>query len=316
MKRLFCEMDADASNVIVELVDFHPQQELFGKLSSKLNECKHRPFSNTFEFFGLLSNAEMGQPYDVKLSYNHKCVLVSDLKNKCIHIFDLKSRLLIKRVNFTDRVRYLSVEENYNERHGDALLVSVLASVQKYDLKELISYKAKKYEPCQHLWRSAKFEYPLGMTVKYGKDGNHVYLNDKSNVFELDAKNGQTIRYFESTFNFAIEWIKEDEFLVSTFDVVTRIRIPDALNESKPEFPPNFANFSGVAYNHASDSVIVSNADDNCICVYRRGKEIARFGSLGSHLDQLSHPHGLCLHRLTGELYVCDHRNSRVVIYR
>ena len=70
-----------------------------------------------------------------------------------------------------------------------------------------------------------------------------------------------------------------------------------------------------ITIDTAASLVYVSELGNNCISVFTSdGVFVSRFGSKGSNISQFYHPKGLTFDK-DGFLYVCDYRNSRLVIY-
>ncbi|EFC48731.1 predicted protein [Naegleria gruberi] len=132
-----------------------------------------------------------GFPVDVKLSYNHSCILIADFYNNCVHLLDIDTKAfkLSILIPISPLLRIL-VEENYISNR-DALIVSSNDEMLKYDLGHLIeSSIQKRYSDC--LWRIYATSEFMGMTLVKEKDRNSIYVcgSPKNSIAKIDSLRG------------------------------------------------------------------------------------------------------------------------------
>lgn len=154
--------------------------ELIEKLIQKMRTVKRRaqPFSMNFELvhtfgrFGVYGTDShlFHCPFDVKISYSHSCILISDTRNSRIMVFDLHTKEF--RTSIPSPSKYplfLCVEENYDGKNNDALIFGCENfGVYKYDLNELLE-KSPNMEACNSIWISQIFVSPQGIVLLSSK---------------------------------------------------------------------------------------------------------------------------------------------------
>ncbi|KAG2392826.1 hypothetical protein C9374_011551 [Naegleria lovaniensis] len=127
-------------------------------LSQPPPSLKHELFSNQFElqhtigrvgWNGPISEYELHNPRDIKISYRHECIIVIETCRVNVLLirlafFDLNSKKFLGVFDSprTGYLNYLCVEENYNELQQDALIFGCFekAGVYKYDLHTIMKY--------------------------------------------------------------------------------------------------------------------------------------------------------------------------------
>ncbi|KAF0983148.1 hypothetical protein FDP41_011126 [Naegleria fowleri] len=101
-------------------------------------------FQNTHELFLLMDDVPLSEPFDIKISYNHECILCTDCATHRIHFFDLHSKQFKFSISTpSSGPMFLCVEESYRDAFSDALFFDCKGdkSLHKYDLDGFLSNK-------------------------------------------------------------------------------------------------------------------------------------------------------------------------------
>ena len=88
--------------------------QMFGFLKNKMASQKlfhPLPYSLDFQVNSIVKDGEkpFHLPYDVKISHQCGCILVSDSENECIQVIDLSTLKVKCTFEMNDDVRYLAV---------------------------------------------------------------------------------------------------------------------------------------------------------------------------------------------------------------
>ena len=82
---------------------------------------------------------------------------------------------------------------------------------------------------------------------------------------------------------------------------------------SKGSQPGQLYHPSGICID-STDTVYVTD-ENHRVSAFRNGKFLKCFGKRGTGVGELKHPNGIAVDNTTGNLYVCDDFNHRVVVY-
>lgn len=328
---------------------------LIGRLFSKLKEqmvvnCKkrNRSFEMRFDFIDSIgehgvygkSNNQLHLPHDVKISYHHHCILVSDYNNRRIQIFDLYNRQFKATIPTPSKhPMYLCIEENHDGHNNDALLFGSNgdSGVYKFHLRQLLCKaflgqldrtEMKK----EYIWKT-DFDTPQAIAVKYG---TQYYRN------EIFVCNGTNITILNSIFGYAIDSIhlenrvyglsftNENDLIVSEALLAHRIGIMRKDQDGRWQLMKTIGDTSGeelgtfncpysLEFDRISGNIIVCDAQNHRIQIFSQNGEFLKCLSGFMHdgdCQQFYHPSGMCLNEMTGELLVCDEGNHRVLIFK
>ncbi|KAG2383493.1 hypothetical protein C9374_004164 [Naegleria lovaniensis] len=167
--------------------------------------------------------------FDVKISYNSKCILLSDFNNSCIEVFDLETKQYKFRISpLPNRyTRFMCIEENYDGQNNDALLLCCSTSVFKYDLKQFLS-KQDDSPLCDPIWINEDCLWAQGIVISYSR--KQVFICDadsnKDEIVVLKLQTGQLIQKFKAEKPFGIAFSPmEDHLIVSSAGSKTPLTI-------------------------------------------------------------------------------------------
>ncbi|KAG2375021.1 hypothetical protein C9374_010025 [Naegleria lovaniensis] len=350
---------------------------LIQQLSNKLQFFQKRvAFSLNFDLihsFGQvvgwhqLLESMFTHPFDIKISNNHHCIMVSDAYVKRIHVFDLTTREWKLSIQTTGKPYYLCLEENYDgKRNQDALIFECVTKdehvIYKYDLQQLLCNKS-----CEYLWKYFSTVSELGscMCIQYNKEECEIEnLNDNkssmsdsrkkqksklsrrsekmrncllvsdynaNSVKMFNAKTGNFVKNLEfkgkevKSPYFMLVTRDSNELILTEVDPSNRVKIYKERSKGIWDFVIEFGTqqklyhpFS-LAYDSVSMRIVVSDYERHRIVVYNKndGSFITQHGSKGqSPQKHFKNPNGICLDERNGELYVCDYKNFRVLVFK
>ncbi|KAG2378664.1 hypothetical protein C9374_008303 [Naegleria lovaniensis] len=324
-----------------------------GKLFSKLKEqmlvnCKKRNRSFEMRFDLTYSIGEYGVygksqnqlhlPHDVKISYNHHCILVADYNNRRIQVFDLYSRQFKATIPTPSKYpMYLCVEENHDGNQNDALIFGSNGdnSVYKFELRPLLckAYlgqverdELKK----EYIWKT-DFDTPQAIAVKYGSQycRNEIFVCNGTNITILSSIFGYAIDSIQlSNRVYGVGFTNKNDLIVSEALLSHRIVIMRKDQDGKWQTMTTIGDRVGeelgafncpysLIFDRVSHKIIVCDSQNHRIQIFTQDGELVKcWGSTEQHDDQIYHPSGMCLNEMTGELLVCDEGNHRVLIFK
>ncbi|KAF0974065.1 hypothetical protein FDP41_006675 [Naegleria fowleri] len=245
-------------------------------------------------------------PLDVNISYQHDCILVSDVMKKSIEIYDLQYRSFVKSLKFVNKDVYawhICVEHQRFEK--DSLIVVCSdCSVHKFDLKQLIMLETN--DDMQSMlssglekWKLLYFK-PCGIdsdsTFKYESiEKQCIYIGDRgTGIRVVNSLKGNILQTISiSSFVKSVKVIANDELLVSEFHpnlsvatskllvlknnqdewMLERTIGTQGTGEQEIYFPHDFD------FDHVSQNIIVSDTCNLRIQLfdYRTGRHVGCF---------------------------------------
>ena len=141
-------------------------------------------------------NCNFTFPCDVKISYRTQLIIVTDAENRRIVFFNLDTLEYINAL-VTPGLNpfYLLVEE---EENSDNLFVSGSTDAI---MKMKLNHVNSNLPLAQILWFSQKmFKDPQGLAIRYGKEGNFIYVCDRFNdrIVIMQASDGTLVKTISS----------------------------------------------------------------------------------------------------------------------
>jgi len=308
------------------ILDAGIDKGLYNQLRSFMSH-QRVSFSMNFERVATLEDFQC--PTDVKISRKHQLIIVSGGKNK-IFFFDLKTKQFKQAFSCifvsgqsTERCapEFLCVEENYDGLGNEALIFTTqIHNVRKFDLASLLNGSNKL------IWESGErivsyygsqstgdnfnnFYRPKGPVIienfhyssdEFTSDPHAHYLlvcDSKNKALKvLNPSNGQVLA------------IIYNEYLTccamnSKFQLILPSGLPDAQTS-----------YCAMVIDRTNDRIIASEEFSHTVRVFTaEGELLKQFGGLG---DTLSSPKGLALDEQSGELFVVDCNNHRVLVFK
>ncbi|EFC45600.1 hypothetical protein NAEGRDRAFT_79394 [Naegleria gruberi] len=300
-------------------------------------EIESFPFQGDFTFVQEITSSLFSNVSDVKISYKNKYIIVSNSNNgkNQLLFFDLNTKELKKNISFFDNINGIAIERNFDGRN-DAIILSTEEKVLKFDISKLVLNGTDK----NYLW-SKKLEITSRFAVKNAKLAaltilhsphtekkveNVVFVCDTSfNCIHIlrssDGKILKRIGGINSTDKMSMfhpNWIdidRESSELVISETMSNNVRVLLESSETKTIetrcLPTKFKQVGGIVYDNYTKNIIVSDVIENSIQI---------FNAIGNRVNilagQVHHPKSLCINEETGELYVNDSGNKRIVIYK
>ncbi|KAG2377715.1 hypothetical protein C9374_008800 [Naegleria lovaniensis] len=311
-------------------------------LKSKMSYRRYRnvkPFQMKFEWIytfgqsgvsGTTNVNLLSKPLDVKISYTHECILISDTNG--IQVFDLytkKHKASISLPEFS--LSHLCIEEFYEEQR-DALLVSGNNLVCKYNL-QLLLQEAAMDQQTPYIWNSDLAISPQGMAI--AKQLQQVFIGDNywAYILVLDLKTGDVINFIElcsSPYGVDVTTCAEQPKCESLYVIATGKNADFCIEimkkNSDNEFYTKKAQFCeygqgigklkrpfGLVFDKEAKHVIVTDNEQHLIQIFTlEGNLVTFFGDK----NNLNGPTGICLNELRGELFVCNTSDHTVRVFR
>ncbi|KAG2382419.1 hypothetical protein C9374_005621 [Naegleria lovaniensis] len=320
-------------------------RDYFSKLKNKMMESKYwkrKGFSMNFEYAGCFEAPNM-KPWDVKFSPRSNCVIVNDIGTGRILVFDattkhFKTTLLLPPDVF--RPQKLFLEEDYDDQGHDALLLdyeddlkNYFFSICKFDFKQLLENSLRGLQS-NVIW-TTHCDCPSSMAVwkKSRKLEDRILVvvsYDDHTIKTFRAQTGEFIQALESDLPgftirhpFGIDISSRDGrmFICQTHPArIITMRYEDdkwhiyRLQESDELKIPR-----ALVFDQVSQHVFVSDRYSKGIQVFNKeGDFVNTFrldenGLLNENQDGLE---GICLNDVTGELYLCDWSNRRIIVFK
>ncbi|KAG2394158.1 hypothetical protein C9374_003922 [Naegleria lovaniensis] len=321
----------------------HLNEKLCTHMRSKIRN--RRPFSMNFQLVHSLGKKEknkkkscqdLGNPMDVKISYNQRVIVVTDNFNDRLVVFDLdsyrfKTSLFIRSLY----PKYICIEENYMGESNDALICNsdYDREIFKCDLKKLLHENIKNSSTAAdsfiepyipgHLWTTRITSSTRGIAVNKGL----VFAcdpGDKS-IKVLDSSNGVFIRRVTALNGLpsSVDVTNDDQMIVtSLFENTTHVYFLSRQDNGEWEVVKivhlkDVHGPSTVIYDTVSNHLLLTNELSNSILVTNKeGSIVTTFSSYGPGEGELQTPVGLCLNIQSGELLVCSLDNGSVEIFK
>nr|CAG4710267.1 unnamed protein product [Naegleria fowleri] len=339
------------THVIMTITDWeylsihHHQDDLFGKFKEKMRSSSARKsFSTDFKHVATLGRVEISGfgndlfdgPFDVAISYNHHCVLISDINNDRIKVFDLKTKEYKTSIqSISPMPKYLCIEESFDENKNDALLFDCDDgdAVYKYDLRRLIENSFEEQrgeEPFDYIWKTTHtFLSAQGIAVCNNRKEVFVCDCESNCIIILNLKSGEFIKRIDvdSPRGVAINSYGE-LLLVSQKHPLNRIEILKRTPNEEwtrvttfGKYGKSFGELNNslkLLFDEVSKNIIVSDGWNHRVQIFRRdGTFVTSYGTYGSaSVNQFKYPCGICCNELEGELYVCDCSANAVHIFK
>ncbi|KAF0972055.1 hypothetical protein FDP41_009751 [Naegleria fowleri] len=260
--------------------------------------------------------------YDVKISYNLKCILVSDFNHYCIEVFDLETKEYKFKIKAPDQyMRFMCVEENYDMRHNDALIFGCSSYVYKYDLKTLLTVR----DEANYIWKNEDCSWAQGIAISYSR--RQVFVSDAGSrskvICILNLQTGQSIQKFSIEEPLGVAFSPNEEYLiVSCADTsIYLFREDKTPNEAgvvhwtkcktlvEKETGENGYNFELLTVDTNNRTFVLCDSEKRCLKIFSlvTFEQIATIGSESTPSFRFKYiPFGLCVNELTGELLVCE----------
>ncbi|KAF0979760.1 hypothetical protein FDP41_000913 [Naegleria fowleri] len=322
-------------STILHIIDFPINTDhdlIYEKLRGKMNEKRRKvkPFSMKFEVahtFGHWnkepgkSNQHFNWTWDVKISYNHECILIADNTNNRIQVFDLYSKAYKKTLPVISPF-YLCIEENYDSRGNDALIyVCGSCIIYKHDLRQLLETGNTN----QSIWCSKKLHVPRGIAIHPVLKQLFVSEVIARSILILSLDYGQIISQFSlDNQPWGLAFTDENDLIVSETSPHQRIEIFRKIENAWTSIrtfgkegtaPGELSHCYSVTYDKGSQHIILSEYNNDRIQIFNKdGKPLHVFS--GHSIQLLRWPNGICLNECTGELFCCDSQNNRVIVFK
>ncbi|KAF0971910.1 hypothetical protein FDP41_009606 [Naegleria fowleri] len=355
------------------LIDFVPSSRhnsfqdhclhLFEKLSQKLvkgRERVPRAFSRAFQLVHTIDKIALPSvstfdvatafefdmylkhPSEVKISYHHACIIISDSGNQRMLFFDLMSKKFIFSLNIESC--HFCVQENYDQMEHDALLLIsskmfLWNYCMKCDLQFLLqnskskdSIDDSKLVEKNCLWKSQSLSNVTGICVSR----TYAFISElvSKTIYVLNLSSGlvvQTISLEGSPFRSDVIFDSSLFYVIEQKDEKSRdyrIKI-FFLEKNDLRSPPKWKIVKSFGDMREGK---VNSPKGICILDKREGSEfllssttttttlqknriqIFRFGRCVKSFTTVKGLSGICLNEFTGELLVCHTRE--VSIYK
>ncbi|KAG2394263.1 hypothetical protein C9374_004027 [Naegleria lovaniensis] len=337
--------------VTLHLFNLYWREHIHSRSSSQIQilvkKFKHRmrqypkPFQMRFTLIHSLGTTDesgtddnhFSYPSDVKVSYNHSCIIVCDHMNGRLQLFHLNTKKFMTSISHTLTLTHpitQIVEQSYKGCYEDAIIFAGVAdAMYKFDLGELIEQaKERPNEPLPYIWKHEKFNCPRGITVTNCK----VYVSDmyENLVKILDSVNGQLLCSMSIQSPTGVDFTSKGLLLIGQGDPLHCVNMfqhgeSSALNDWKSmkqcghggEHSTIFKTPYSVVYDKTAKNFIVSDTDNNRIQILSEDGQLLRvFGSFGTNWREFKNPCGMTLNEQHGELMVCDTENHRIQIFQ
>ncbi|EFC37322.1 predicted protein [Naegleria gruberi] len=165
-ERVKCILIDHHHNEFNDEEEFELMSLLIGKLRGKFIRSVSLEFDSCYQ----LSVKAMKKPFDVKISYNHKLVVVSDYNANSLFLFDLITKRYLTKL-YIKNPHYIAIESNVDYREGtenDAIIVTSASNhVYKIDIK--LSVKNGKSSEIWKVGGTKHFNSPCGVVVYHNK---------------------------------------------------------------------------------------------------------------------------------------------------
>ncbi|KAF0972267.1 hypothetical protein FDP41_009471 [Naegleria fowleri] len=260
-----------------------------------------------------------------------------------IEVFDLKTRKHTNSLSVENFFpNYLCIEENYDGHGRDALLIgrekptvpTMTYSVCKIDLHEFLSNGDLSIP---FIWENKLFtRAPLGMCI-VTKAQRELVVCDPGNCFlrVLNLKTGELTRNIEIGLEPCDVCVVSDEELVVSWAYSKAVvKVIAKKNSEAADLYllcgdrsrlEHFVEAYSVIFDSQNNQFIVSDPEFNTSnyskdpkgmlqLFSRQRRPVKEYGNSSSRDSLLKFPKGLCLHRETHELFVCDFGDAHVLI--
>ena len=203
-----CVRNDNEASVLVNIVDFSVNVgENFQALCKKMREKREQiPFSGCFNFEQVISGTTFLYPFDVKMCYSHRCIIVSDKYNAQFKVFDMYSKKFITSFDSYSYTSYFCIEEGGLENHS-YIIFHDASYIYKYDLTKLI-FNYREHD--QFVWRVEEDLFDYQMDVQYSSPFNIIFVCGPDCMRLLRADDGShlsitlpippTVTQFDSVF--------------------------------------------------------------------------------------------------------------------
>jgi len=289
-----------------------------------------KPFSTEFNHVHTIGGKKSGKAntqfnFSMGVVIAHGCnvFLVRDYNNNRIQVFDLTSREFKASIKPPSRMPGdMCIETCYDGKNGEALLFSCWKDkcIYKYDLKQLIETCSKK-KPSGLIWKSQPLSNPMNIVLMKEGEENMIYVNDfdTDTIEVLKASTGKVVQSISLGLKISCLcadvaegnlWIAEQ----TNYEMHLLKKGTDGKWAISQTFSKKIdtSSHQGICFDAISQHLIVTLAGvGSVIEVYNKdGTLVKGFSDKDDPYDSLT---GLCIDKLTGELYVCD--TNRILIY-
>ena len=316
-------------------------QPMFSMLCEKMRTKCIKSFSLKFEKCSTLRHANMHRPFDVKISYNYKLILVTDYKSKTLLMFDLISKVFKYAIQLPSNPHYLCIEsvvDREGQVHDAAILTCSNHCIYKVDIRQCI--KTNKFTP---LWRSGQpgktqhFNTPCGLVVMHRKKNEPTLLpqqqHDENLVFVCDlwnnqikilgTKSGNLLESISQMGDITLSgpWIvdinHQGDLVVAEY--CKRVQVIRRVGNGWVSIlqvgnTPNcsFLQCCGVVMDRTTHNILLCDRDNHAIQVINglNGQLVTTFK------DRFDKPRGICIDEWTGQLLVADCENKMIRFYK
>ncbi|KAG2392972.1 hypothetical protein C9374_009549 [Naegleria lovaniensis] len=274
-------------------------------------------------------------PSDVKISYTHQVILVSDYSNMKIYFFKYLEKTYVGSIG-VDYPMYMCIEEKYNGLH-DALIFdscSTLGTIFKFDLQQILRTRdTSTFSKTSFIWKNNDSKDPRGIALMRENGTNVLLVTEftSNTVFLIHAQTGTTIQKFtnlpiespyaidvvdrtvmigeynygSSIFIYTLDKSMHDNRMVYSLNLVKKFRKAgdDGCNES----------CQGLVFDPMTQYVVCTDTDCR-IQVFTLDGHCVK--SMDTRIDENNdNPDGLFIDEKTGELYLCSYYAACIRIY-
>ncbi|KAG2386513.1 hypothetical protein C9374_002257 [Naegleria lovaniensis] len=333
-------LEHDSNPVKVLLIDFVMNKcgELRSSEASKLIEnnnigigrLKHKLMNQRLEAFSLQFNLintieKLYSPLEIKISNNHHCILICDFDVCAIRVYDLKTLEFQSLLPFAPN--YFCIEEDYNGRGNDALVLPVDDTrVHKYDLRALFRHCSETSSNCNPIWQTEPIHGVTGVAILVNsqtRTENQVFVCDTllHCIHIFRSSSGDFIRKINVNHPTSIAFTLNGDLIVSEAFIAQKVSIMSRnaendwvvikqMGEKKSHTLGEFFFPVSVMCDKVTNNFLVVDCLNNRIQVFSQN------GVFIKCYDQLNKPSSACMNQRTGELFVCDTGSQRVVIFK
>ncbi|KAG2378568.1 hypothetical protein C9374_008207 [Naegleria lovaniensis] len=309
--------------------------DLFQKLQKHIMSYRWKPFSMKFELTQILGNVHEDEqhfqptaPFDVAISYNHDCLLVSDYRY--IQIFSLTTLRFKTSIQCRGVPGYMCIEENFDERRNDAIIFNCShhgTDVYKYQLNLFVDQTTRKWKDWEYtLWYSYFMGRVNGMRVLDSAQMLFICVQNEYSIMMLHLKSGEICRRIQLTGNtpYCLDFTNDGHLITFIDRKLTLLRVDEIHNShwiptgswDDTRNVGHLIDPCSIVFDKASNCIITS--DHSTIQVFTLdGTLVRKFDLLSEPFSTFSGSNhtGLCLNRITGELIVCELARKTVKIF-
>ncbi|KAG2375076.1 hypothetical protein C9374_010080 [Naegleria lovaniensis] len=347
----FCEMTtlpcSSSFNLFQKLKEHVQIQKKYKHVCTRTQSIskKFQKWNKTIE------NDSMTRPFDVKISYHHECILVSELRTNSIQIFDLDSREYLNCVQIDNTFTQhstpigLCIEENYDGYYNDALILGFSNTITKYDLKHIFNHmedddsiRLSEQRACW-TWQISnddRINNMLRMNVHPFRKQLFICEFALRVVTILDSKTGMKIGCIQDRtycIPVSMDFTRDGRLVVGLSNAIQIFAERDGQYSSQTVIGTNgkLGTCVGLAHDPSSRNIFTCTKLGFIQVVSLDGKILRKFQSCTTSTSSIYKNHcksnefiwdsrtmqsGMCLNKLTGELFVCDWTQSSVQIYK